>query len=57
MYYLIITTDFGTLDMSGLKVFYRTKKEAEKMAKLARSIEWTETVRIEKTGNHKARGN
>ena len=57
MYYLIITTDVGTLDMSGLKVFYRTKKEAEKMAELARSIEWTETVKIEKTGNHKTRGN
>ena len=57
MYYLIITTDVGTLDMSGLKAFYRTKKEAEKMAELARSIDGTKTVRIEKTGNHKTRGN
>ena len=45
-YYLIITTTIGVLDLSHLRIFYRTKTEAEKQAKIARSVPGTVNVDI-----------
>ena len=38
MYYLIIKTTVGRLDLGALGVHYQTRKEAEKMADLAKTL-------------------
>ena len=45
-YYLIITTTIGVLNLSHLRIYYRTKDEAEKQAELARSLPDTVNVEI-----------
>lgn len=45
-YYLIITTTIGVLNLSHLRIYYRTKAEAEKQAELARSLPDTVNVEI-----------
>ena len=45
-YYLIITTTIGILDLSHLRIYYRTKKEAERQAEIARSLPDTINVEI-----------
>ena len=44
-WYLVITTTIGVLNLSHLKVYYRTKKLAEEMAEKARSL--PDTVKVE----------
>lgn len=48
MYYLVIKTDIGTLDLSEFELFYRTREEAEKMAELAWKAKFVEQVSIQK---------
>lgn len=48
MWYLVITTTIGVLDMSHMRTFYRTKKIAEQMAEKARSLPDTVKVEIKK---------
>lgn len=48
MYYLIITTTIGRLNLSDLRIYYRTKKEAERMAEKAKSLPDTLKVWIAK---------
>lgn len=45
-YYLIITTTIGVLDLSHLRIYYRTKKEAERQAEIAKSLPDTVNVEI-----------
>lgn len=48
MYYLIIKTTVGRLDLGALGIHYTTRKEAEKMADLAKSLKDTIGVWIVK---------
>ena len=45
-YYLIITTTIGVLDLSHLRIYYRSRKVAEQQAELAMSLPDTVNVEI-----------
>ena len=47
-WYLVITTTIGVLDMSALDVYYGTKKKAEEMADVARSLPDTVNVEVKR---------
>lgn len=48
MWYLVITTTIGVLDLGKFGQYYRLKREAEKMADLARGLPDTVTVEVKK---------
>lgn len=45
-WYLVITTDVGTLDLGKLGNYYTTQEEAESKAELARGLPGTEKVEV-----------
>ena len=49
MYYLIIKTTIGRLDLGSLGIKYRTKREAERMAEKAKALPDTLDVWICRT--------